>query len=73
MIFIKFTKPLENSGILIDGITETVKHEIKGGFLSALLAPLDASLVQPVISSVVKSISGRGVSKAGRRYMNKYF
>ena len=36
-----------------------------------MLAPLAASLVQPVISSVLKSISGRGVRRAGRRYMEK--
>ena len=61
---IKIIKSLEDSGVLIDGVTETVKHEIKyqeGGFLGALLAPLAASLVQPVISSVVQGISGRGV------------
>ena len=45
----------------------------EGGFLGALLAPLVASLVQPVISSVVKGISGRGVRTAGRGYMNKSF
>ena len=47
-------------------INETVKHEIKtqeGGYLCALLAPLAASLVQPVISSVVKGISGRVVRR----------
>ena len=71
---IKIIKSLEDSGVLIDGVTETVKHEIKkqeGGFLDALLAPLAASLVQPVISSVVKGISGRGVRRAGRGYMDK--
>ena len=31
----------------------------------ALLAPFAASLVQPVSSSVVKGISGRGVRRAG--------
>ena len=54
---IKTIKSLEDSGVLIDGVTETVKGEIKkqeGGFLGALLAPLAASLVQPVISSAVK-------------------
>ena len=67
---------LEDSNVFIDGITETVKHEIKkqeGGFLSALLAPLAASLVQPVISSVVKGTSGRGVRRARRGYMDKKF
>ena len=62
--------------VLIDGITETVKHEIKkqeSGLLGALLAPLAASLVQPEISSVVKVISGRGVRRAGKGYMDKSF
>ena len=40
---------------------------MKENKLGALLAPLAASLVQPVTSSVVKVISGRGVRKAGRR------
>ena len=55
--------------IEIDGVTERAKHEIKkqeGVFLGALLAPLAASSVQPVISSVVKGISWRGVRTARR-------
>ena len=59
---IKIIKSLEDSGVLIDGVTETVKHEIKkqkGRFLGALLSPLATSTVQLVISSVVvKGISG---------------
>ena len=54
---IRIIKLLEDSGILIDGATESVKDEIKkqeGGFLGALLPPLADSLVQPVISSVEK-------------------
>ena len=60
-------------GVLIDGVNRTVKHEIKtqeGGFLGALLAPMAASLVQPVISSVVRGISGRGIRRAERNYIN---
>ena len=40
---IKIIKSLEDLGVLIDGVTETVKHEIKkpeSGFLGTLLAPL---------------------------------
>ena len=73
---IKILKLLEDSDVLIHGVTETAKHEIKkqeARFLGALLAPLAASLVQPVISSVVKGISGRGVRRTGREYMNKNF
>ena len=73
---IKIIKSLEDSSVLIDGVTETVKHKIKkqnGRFLGALLALLSTSLVQPVISSAVKGINGRGVRRAGRGYMDKNF
>ena len=73
---IKIIKSLEDSGVLIDDVTETVKHEVKkqeGRFLGALLGPLVASLLQPVISSVIKGISGRGVRRAGTVYMDKNF
>ena len=73
---IKIVKSLEDSGEFIDGVTETVNHEIKkqeGGFLVSMLETLAASLVQPVISSVVKGISGRGVRRVGRGYINNYF
>ena len=66
---IKNIKSLEYWSVWIDWVTETVKYEIKkqeGGFIGAFSSPLVASLVQPVISSVVKGISGRGV-------MNKNF
>ena len=70
----KIIKSLEDSSVLIDGVTETGKDEIKkqeGGFLGVLLVPLAASLVQPVISSVVKGISERVVRRAGRGNKNK--
>ena len=72
---IKIIKPLEDSIVLLDGVTETVKNEIKkeGGFRGALLAPLAASLVQPVIFSVIKGISGRGVRRTETGYMVKNF
>ena len=73
---IKIIKSLEDSGVLIDidGVSETVKHELKkqeGGFLGALLAPSAASLIQPVISSVVKGISGKAVRRAAKGYMDE--
>ena len=73
---IKIIKSLEDSGVLIDGVTETVKHEIKkqeGGFLGALLAPLAASFVRQAISPVIKCISGRRARRAGRGYMDEHF
>ena len=68
---IELIKSLGDSSVLIDGVTQTVKHEIKkqeDRFLEALLAPLAASIVQSVISSAVKGTSKRG---AERWYMNK--
>ena len=68
---IKIIKSVEDSGVLIDGVTETVKHEIKkqeSGVLAALLVSLAASLIQPVISLVLKR---RGIRRAGRGYMDK--
>ena len=59
-------------GALIDGVTETVKNELKkqeGGFLRTLLVPLAASIVQPGICLVVKGLSGRGVRRVRRGYI----
>ena len=69
---IQIIKSLEDLGVLIDGVTKTIKHEIKkeDWFLRTLLAPLVASLVQPVRSSVIKGISGSGVRRAGRGYVD---
>ena len=66
---IKIKKSLEYSSVLIEGVIETVKHEIKNKKVD--LAPLATSLVQPVISAIVKCISGRGVRIGGRGYMDK--
>ena len=57
---IKIMKRLEDLSVLTDRVTETVKNQIKtgDGLLGALLAPLVASLVQLVIATVVKGISG---------------
>ena len=40
-------------------------------FLGDFLATLAASIMQPVISSVVKGMSGRGVRRAERWYMKE--
>ena len=64
----KNIKTLKDSGVLIDRVTETVKHKIKeqeDGFLRALLALLVASLAQTLISSSVEGIRGRGVRRSG--------
>ena len=68
---IKNLKSLEYSNKLIKDTTETVKQGSR--FLPALLAPLAALLVKPVISLVLESLSGREVKRAGRGYMDKDF
>ena len=58
---LKIVKSLEDSGILLDGITETVINEVKGkkgGFLSLFLGTLGASLLGDLLT---KNLSGRGV------------
>ena len=51
----KRIKSLENSGLLLKGVSETIQHEIKeqrGGFLSMLLGTLGASLLGDILSKV---------------------
>ena len=49
------------------------KKKQEGRFFRAFLAYLDASIVQPLTSLVVKGISGIGVRRAGRGCMNGSF
>ena len=62
---LKIVESLENSVVLLKGVSETIQHEAKeqrGGFLSMLLGTLGASLLGDVLS---KGLSGRGVIRAG--------
>ena len=59
---IKIVKSLENSGLLLKGVTETVQNEVKeqkGGFLSMLLDTLGAILLGNLLT-------GRGIYRAGK-------
>ena len=58
---IKIVQALEDSNILLKGVTETVKNgtkEQKGGFLSTLLGTLGASLLGNLLT-------GKGFVRAG--------
>ena len=62
---LKIIKSLEDSGVLLKGVTETIQHEAKeqrGGFLSMLLGTFSASLLGDILS---KGLSGKGVIRAG--------
>ena len=50
---IKIVKYLEDSGLFLKGVTETVQNEVKelkGGFLSILLGTLGASLLGNILT-----------------------
>ena len=58
----KIIKALENSGILLKGVSKTIKNETKeqrGGFLSMLLGTLGAGLLGNLLSG------GKGIMRAG--------
>ena len=58
---LKIVKSLEDSGILLKGVSETIKNEAKvqtRGFLSMLLGTLGAGLIGDMLF-------GKGVRRAG--------
>ena len=62
---IKIVESLEDSGLLSEGVSETIWNEAKeqkGGFLSMLLGTLGASLLENILT-------GKGIVRAG--YGNK--
>ena len=64
---IKIVKSLEDSGLLLKVVTETVQIEAKqqkGGFLIMLLGTLGASLLGNILA-------GKGINKSGKGSKNK--
>ena len=58
----KIIEALENSGILLKGVTKTIENETKeqrGGFLGMLLGTLGASLLGNLLAG------GKGILRAG--------
>ena len=67
---IKIVKSLEDSGLLLKGVTESVQNEIKkqkGGFLSMLLGKLRASLLGNFLTDKDAFHAGKGVNRKGKR------
>ena len=59
----KIVKSLEEAGLLIKGISETIKNEAKeqkGGFLSILLGTLAASILG-------NALAGKGILRVGEK------
>ena len=65
---IKIVKSLENSGVILKGVSERIQHEAqeqRGGFLSMLLGTLGASLLGNLLTG------GKGVIRAGEGIKKK--
>ena len=65
---IKIVKSLEDSGLLLKGVTELVQNEVKeqkGGFLSMLLGTLGASLLGNLLTGKGINKKGKGINRAG--------
>ena len=61
---LKIVKPLEDSGVLLKDVSETIQNEAKeqrGGFLSMLLGTLGASL----LGDMLFGKKGKGTIRAG--------
>ena len=69
---IEIVKSLEDSGLLLEGVSETIQNEAKeqkGGFLSMLLGTLGASLLGNILAGKGINRAGEGIVRAG--YGNK--
>ena len=60
---IKIVKSLEESGLFIKGVSETIKNKLKeekGGFLSMLLGTLGASLSRNLLTGkcTIRTVEG---------------
>ena len=68
----EIVKSLEDSGLLLKGVSETIQNEAKeqkGGFLSMLLGTLGASLLGNILAGKEMNKNGEGIVRAG--YGNK--
>ena len=71
---IKIIKSLEDSGLLLKEVTETVQNEVKeqkGGFLSVLLGALGASLLGNLLTGkeIYRAGKGKGINRAGEDFV----
>ena len=67
---IKIIKSLEESGLLLKGVTKTVQNEVKeqrGGFLSMLLGTLGVSLFGNRLTGkgIYRAEKGKRINRAG--------
>ena len=66
---IKIVQSLEDSGLLLKRVNESIQNEVKeqkGGFLSMLLVTLGASLLGNLLTGKGAFHAGKGVNKKGK-------
>ena len=69
----KIVKSLEDSGLLLKEVTESVQNEVKeqrGGFLSMLLGTLGASLLGNLLAGKGIHRAGKGIVRGGEGNMD---
>ena len=67
----KIVKSLEESGLLMKGVSETIKDEAKeqkGGILEMLLGTLGASLLENLLTGKSTIRKGEGTIRAGQDF-----
>ena len=65
---IKIVKSLEDSGLLLKGVSETIQNEAKEqkvGYISMLLGTLSASLFDNILAGKGMNRAGEGFIRAG--------
>ena len=73
---IEIVKSLEDSGLLLKGVTESVENEIKeqkGGFLSMSLGTLGASLLGNLLAGKGVDRAGEGIVRAGEGNKSEFY
>ena len=71
--FIRIIKSLEISRVLINGVSETVKHKmnkLKGGSVGMLLETLDAFMLRNILTGKCVPRAGKCTEWAERGYNN---
>ena len=69
MSIMKIVKSLKEPGLLIKGVSETIKNEVikqNGGFLGMLLGTLSASLLGNLLTGKGTIAAGEGTIRAGQ-------
>ena len=77
---LKIVKPLEDSELLLEGVSKTIKNEAKeqkGGFIRMLIGTLGASLLGNMLADKGVIRAGEGTARVGygseKSSLKKYF